>query len=113
MATKKAQKNTAVKEVTTKTSKVATSQSFLLGPRVTEKASMNAERNVFTFNVNPRATAPEIKKEIKQLYKISPLKVRMITIPRKNVFIRGKKGVRGGGKKALVYLKKGDTIELA
>jgi len=28
------------------------------------------------------------------------------------LFIRGKKGTKGGGKKALVYLKKGDKIEL-
>jgi ribosomal protein L23 len=35
----------------------------------------------------------------------------MVNIPKKNVFVRGKWGTKGGGKKAYVYLKKGDKIE--
>jgi len=43
---------------------------------------------------------------------VKPEKVRVAAIPAKKVFVRGKKGVKSGGKKAYVYLKKGDKIEL-
>jgi len=35
----------------------------------------------------------------------------VLRIPHKNVTSKGKEGVRGGGKKAVVYLKKEDKIE--
>lgn len=80
-------------------------------PRITEKATMIAAGNVYTFNVDPRATKTEIMTTIKTLYKVTPVKVNMITIKQRNVIRRGKKGKEAGGKKALVYLKKGDKIE--
>lgn len=86
-------------------------ESLIIRPRVTEKSTVQGESNVYTFNVDARANKTEVKRAIKALFKVTPLKVNIIAIPKKNVFIRGKKGVRGGGKKALVYLKKGDKIE--
>ncbi len=85
---------------------------LLKAPRITEKATMHAEGNVYVFNVSPRATKPELMKAISSLYKVTPKKINMITIPAKKVFVRGKKGTKAGGKKALIYLKKGDKIEL-
>lgn len=82
-------------------------------PRVTEKASMYFEKNVYTFDVSEDANKSEIKKAIFTLYKVKPVKVNIVTIPKKQVFVRGKKGVKNGGKKALVYLKEGDKIEIA
>ncbi len=81
-------------------------------PRVTEKSSMYNEKNVYTFDVSTDANKSEIKKAIFVLYKVKPEKVNIVNIPTKEVFARGKKGTRGGGKKALVYLKKGDKIEI-
>ena len=81
-------------------------------PRITEKASFHAEQNVYTFNVEQNANKNEIKKAIFALYKVKPLKVNILMVPKKQVFVKGKKGTRGGGKKALVYLKKGDKIEI-
>jgi large subunit ribosomal protein L23 len=80
-------------------------------PRVTEKASFGYENNVYSFNVSPSANKTEIKKAIFSLYKVKPVKVNILAVPRKNIISKGKKGVRGGGKKALVYLKEGDKIE--
>ena len=84
--------------------------SVIINPRVTEKATMKAEHSVYTFNVSVRATKPEIVKAVKQLFKVTPEKVHVITIHPKKVVIRGKRGMKAGGKKALVYLKKGDKI---
>jgi large subunit ribosomal protein L23 len=84
----------------------------LKNPRVTEKASLLAEQNVYIFNVSKSANKTEIKKAIFSLYKVKPVKVNVLPIPRKNIMSKGKLGVRGGGRKALVYLKAGDKIEL-
>ena len=85
---------------------------IIKNPRITEKASFAAEQNVYTFNISDSANKTEIKKAIFELYKVRPLKVNILSIPRKSVFTKGKKGMRGGGRKAFVYLKKGDKIEL-
>ncbi len=78
-------------------------------PRITEKASNQAGMNVFTFDVH--VTKPEIASAIRAPYKVSPVKVAVVTIPSKRKMTRGRKGKTAGGKKAYVYLKKGDTIE--
>jgi large subunit ribosomal protein L23 len=85
---------------------------IIKNPRVTEKASYSAEQNVYTFDITSSANKSEIKKAIFSLYKVKPVKVNVLSVPRKNIMSKGKAGVKGGGRKALVYLKKGDTIEL-
>ena len=84
---------------------------IIKNPRITEKASFSAEQNVYTFDIATSANKTEIKKAIFTLYKVKPVKVNVLTIPRKNIMSKGKTGTRGGGRKALVYLKKGDKIE--
>ena len=76
-----------------------------------EKASFAAEQNVYTFDIASSANKTEIKKAVFSLYKVHPVKVNVLTIPTKKVFQKGKAGVRGGGRKAFVYLKKGDKID--
>jgi len=84
---------------------------IIKNPRITEKASYAQERNVYVFDVMPKANKVEVKKAIFTLYKVKPLKVNILSVPKKAVTLRGKVGTRGGGKKALVYLKKGDKLE--
>ncbi len=84
---------------------------IILRPRITEKAGIAGEnQNVFTFEVSKNSTKTSISKAIKELYKVTPLKIRTISLPRKSVITRGRKGMQTGIKKALVYLKKGDKI---
>lgn len=85
--------------------------SILLRPRITEKASFLAEKNVHAFEVASDATKKEVAEAVKAFYKVNPIKVRMVKNPVKKVFIRGKKGIKAGVKKAYVYLKKGDKLE--
>jgi large subunit ribosomal protein L23 len=85
----------------------------LLRPRVTEKAALQADHsNVYVFEVTKDATEKSVKASIKDAYNITPLRVRLLSIPTKTVFRRGKVGTKGGGKKAYIYLKKGDKIEV-
>lgn len=84
---------------------------IIKNPRITEKASFAQEQNIYTFDVERGANKTEIKKAILSLYKIKPLKVNILPVPKKKTMSRGKLGSKGGGRKALVYLKKGDKIE--
>lgn len=104
MATKKTKK---VEEVDQK--KVG-AQLIIVGPRVTEKAAALSEKSVFTLNVARTATKTEIAKAMKVLYNVVPLKINISITPRKEIFSRGNWGKKGGGKKAIVTLKKGDKI---
>ena len=85
---------------------------LIRSPRITEKAASLGVLNAYTFNVAPHATKSEIAKAVKSLYKVTPRKIAIITIKMKRVFVRGKKGTRSGGKKAVVYLKKGEAINI-
>ena len=92
----------------------ADASTVILNPRVTEKASFLSERNnVYTFNVTADANKHNIAQTVNRLYKVTPLQVRIVGIPEKRVFVRGKRGVKRGGRKAYVFLKKGDKIEIA
>lgn len=84
---------------------------IIKNPRVTEKASFAQEQNVYTFDISADANKTEIKKAIFSLYKVKPIKVNVLKVPRKNIMSKGKMGVKGGGRKALVYLKASDKIE--
>lgn len=84
---------------------------IIKNPRITEKASFHAEQNVYTFDVTENANKAEIKKAIFSLYKVHPIKVNILKVQEKQIMSKGKKGIKSGGKKALVYLKPGDKIE--
>ncbi|MDP2789107.1 MAG: 50S ribosomal protein L23 [bacterium] len=85
---------------------------IIQNPRITEKASSLVEQNAYTFHVAESANKTEIKKAIFSIFKVRPVRVNILPIQRKTVFARGQKGAKGGGKKAVVYLKKGDEIKL-
>lgn len=84
---------------------------IIKSPRITEKASMKAESNVYAFEIATSANKKTVAAAVKDMFNVTPVKIAIVPIPKKNVFVRGKYGVSGGGKKAYVYLKKGETIE--
>ena len=112
MKTTKTKKNKEVKEVTVD-SKAAKTHPLIKGPRITEKSAIASEKGIYTFNVAIEANKNEIKKAIKMLYGVSPVKVSITQITAKTVVRRGKEGVKQGGKKAVVHLKKGEKITFA
>jgi large subunit ribosomal protein L23 len=106
--------NMAKAEKTTKGKKEDSKSSMILfSPKITEKSTTLSEKNKYTFNVATNATKNEIKKEVKRVYGVVPLDVNIIVVAPKSVFVRGRYGVKGGGKKAVITLKKGDSIPLA
>jgi len=88
-------------------------KSVLLRPRITEKAALGADKsNVYVFEVVEGATKKSISTSVRDAYGVMPEKIRVAAISSKRVIVRGKRGIKGGGKKAYIYLKKGDKIEL-
>jgi large subunit ribosomal protein L23 len=83
----------------------------LLRPRITEKATFLSEKNVYAFEISDKATKKSVAEAVRAFYKVVPIKINIVRNPAKKVFIRGKRGVKSGVKKAYIYLKKGDKIE--
>lgn len=85
----------------------------LIGPRITEKAAYATDSAVYTFNVAIGANKQQVKKAIERNYKVIPQKITMIRMKPQRTFIRGRVGTQKAYKKAMVFLKKGETIEFA
>ncbi|MCR4280985.1 MAG: 50S ribosomal protein L23 [Candidatus Kaiserbacteria bacterium] len=92
----------------------AGSAHVLIHPRITEKATMHGAMGVYTFDVAESANKHQIAQAIRELYKVTPRMVRIVRIPSKIKLNSrtGKRGVKRGGKKAYIYLKKGDSITM-
>ena len=85
----------------------------VIHPIITEKATSLSENNKVVFKVRDDASKKTIKKNIEKIFKVNVLKVNTITKKSKSKIIRGKIGYKKGYKKALVTLKKGQSIDLA
>ena len=91
----------------------AADSDIILNPRITEKATFIGDaHNVYVFNVRVNATKPEVAKAVARIFKVHPIKVRIIAVPAKKVYGRGQRGTTSAGKKAYVYLAPGEKIEL-
>jgi len=88
------------------------SRLLIMSPRLTEKASQMSNKNIYTFNVDQGANKLSLAKEIKKTYKVNPIKITIINQPRTAIISRGKLGYKSGFKKAQVFLKKGDKLNL-
>lgn len=80
--------------------------------RITEKATRLADKNVYVLNVPKTINKISLKKDLETKYKVTVLAINIVNSPKKDKFYRGAWGVRGGGKKAYVTLKAGDSIVL-
>ena len=82
--------------------------------RITEKATMHSESGVYTFDIAENATKRDVMQAVRALYKVTPRKVAIVPVPSKmrRSARTGKRGIKRGGKKAYVYLKKGEKITI-
>lgn len=84
----------------------------ILRPRITEKATDEQQKGVYIFEVRKDATKISVRKTIEKIYKVNPRKINIVKNPAKNLIVRGRKGVKPAVKKAYVYLKDGDKIDI-
>lgn len=114
-------KTDAKKDVVAKESKAPSKTmprdvaSALIKPRITEKAALLLEKNVYTFEIPKGATKYDVRDAVKSLYKVTPVQIRIVNRqPRQYMSkMRGRKMMVHGLRKAYVYLKEGDRIDLA
>lgn len=81
-------------------------------PIITEKATRLLENNQYTFEVDPRATKPEIKAAIESLFEVKVVGVSTQLPPRKARRVGRFAGHRAQVKRAVVRLADGDSITL-
>ena len=84
----------------------------IIHPIITEKATIISEQNKTVFKVHERANKKTIKKNIEKLFKVNVTKVNIINKKTKLKMRQGKKSYKSGYKKAIVTLKKGQSIDL-
>jgi len=83
-------------------------------PWVTEKATNLGVNRQYVFLVERRATKPEIKRAIEELYKVKVIAVNVVNLPVKQKRFRGVMRNQGGvRRKAVVTLKEGQKIDLS
>jgi large subunit ribosomal protein L23 len=111
--TKKTEKVAVSKVVSPvlKSDSATSSASVIVRPRVTEKSGVLSQGGVYTFEVSNGSNKSMIKKAFVALYKVSPIQIKIINTPEKNVFVRGRRGVVSGMKKAIITVKKGEKID--
>lgn len=102
----------ASKETAPQTHEAARDMFWVLKkPHITEKTTDLSMHNAYVFDVDPAANKRQIMAAVREIYDVTPVKVRTVPVPYKQMRTRKGAGVRGGGKKAIVFLKEGDKIE--
>ena len=84
----------------------------ILSPIVTEKSTNLSEQNKIVFKVPNKSNKYILKKNIEKIFKVNVVKVNIINKQSRTKITRGKKVKIKGYKKAIVTLKKGQSIDL-
>jgi len=85
----------------------------IISPNITEKSTSLSEFNKVVFKVEGGASKNTIKRCIEKIFKVNVIKINTINIKGKTKVIRNKKISKTGYKKAIITLKKGQSIDLA
>ena len=85
----------------------------IISPNITEKSTSLSEYNKIVFKVHKNATKTSIKKSIEKIFKVNVVKINSTNLKGKIKMVRNKKASKPGYKKAIVTLKKGQSIDLA
>lgn len=105
-------KRTTKKEALPKVKNAKLAGGALVRPHVTEKAAILAEKGTYVFEIAPETNKREVADAVRAVYKVHPIRVNIVNLPRTRVFVRGKHGVKSGIRKALVTLAKGEKISI-
>ena len=84
----------------------------ILFPVVTEKSTNLSELNKIVFKVPDGANKKNLKKNIEKIFKVNVIKINIINKQNRTKVTRGRKVKVSGYKKAIITLKKGQSIDL-
>ena len=85
-------------------------------PHITEKSYALASSELpselsYTFLMNGHFNKSEVAKMVTQVYSVTVIDVRTVTLPRKYRLVKGIKGKTAVRRKAIVRLKSGQKID--
>jgi len=94
--------------------KAGSEKSFqiLIKPLITEKATNLVALNKYAFKVKKTANRIEVKKAIRDLYGVEPIKVNIINERGKRIIYGRVKGKKSNWKKAIITLNPKDKLEI-
>ena len=84
----------------------------ILSPLVTEKTTNLSEQNKVVFKVPATANKKNLKTNIEKIFKVNVTKINIINKQNRTKLTRGRKVKVPGYKKAIITLKKGQSIDL-
>ena len=84
----------------------------ILSPMVTEKSTNLSEHNKIVFKVPSSANKKNLKNNIEKIFKVNVTKINIINKQKRTKFTIGRKIKVSGFKKAIITLKKGQSIDL-
>jgi large subunit ribosomal protein L23 len=84
----------------------------IISPVVTEKSTNLSEQNKIVFKVPYTANKKNLKKNLEKIFKVNVTKINIINKKTRDKSTRGKKVKVLGYKKAIITLKKGQSIDL-
>ena len=85
----------------------------VISPNVTEKSTTLSEFNKIVFKVHKGANKDAIKRSIEKIFKVNVIKINTLQQKGKSKLVKNKKVFKPGYKKAIITLKKGQSIDLA
>jgi large subunit ribosomal protein L23 len=88
-------------------------QQIVIKPLITERSmNLRDEENKYVFQVHPRATKPEIRKAVEELFEVKVLSVTTQNVAGKPKRLGRYSGYRSNWKKAVVRVAEGQKIEI-
>ena len=84
----------------------------IYSPVLTEKSTSLSEQNKITFKVPSSANKENLKKNLEKIFKVNIIKINIINKQNRTKLTRGRKVKVSGFKKAIITLKKGQSIDL-
>jgi len=84
----------------------------ILSPLLTEKSTNLSGENKIVFKVRKSANKKSLKNNIEKIFKVNVTKINIINKQNRTKFTRGRKVKVSGFKKAIITLKKGQSIDL-
>ena len=84
----------------------------ILSPLVTEKSTILSDQNKIVFKVPNKTNKIILKKNIEKIFKVNVKKINIINKQPRKKIVKGKKVHVMGHKKAIITLKKGQSIDL-
>ena len=85
----------------------------IVSPNITEKSTSMSDFNKVVFKVDKKANKKSIIKNVEKIFKVNVTKVNIIYIRGKIKLVRNRKAYKPGYKKAIITLKKGQSIDLS